>query len=362
MKQTFVKSFILLLCACLLLAGCGPLFPGGAWDELPANAVAVALTGGGAQTQAASVRSENGSVVITGAGNYLLSGTLENGSIIVDAGRNAAVGLVLNGVEVHADTFAAICVKRAKSVRILLPENTENMLSCGEAFLRQYETQADAAVYSAAPLAFGGRGALTLTAPAGHGVSGLRSVSFSGGEIKITAAKTAVRSNVEITVSGGAFALNAGTDGLHAENEANDTAGRITVSGGSLAVTAGDDALHAHTRLQITGGSLAITAAEGLEATRISITGGTVVIDARDDGVNAAHKSKTERPLFEITGGSLAVTASGKEADCIDANGDIRISGGSVSLTGTNAFDYTGFARFTGGKLTVNGERLKEIP
>ena len=61
----------------------------------------IAITGGGA----AAVDS---TVTITGAGTYVLSGVLENGRIIVNAGKEDKIQLVFRGVSVHCQEHNAI--------------------------------------------------------------------------------------------------------------------------------------------------------------------------------------------------------------------------------------------------------------
>ena len=65
---------------------------------------------------------------------------------------------------------------------------------------------------------------------------------------------------------------------------------------------------------------------------------------------------------MEITGGSLSITMGAGDTDGIDVNGDILISGGTVSINGNSSFDYDGSASFTGGTLIVNGQELSAIP
>ena len=65
---------------------------------------------------------------------------------------------------------------------------------------------------------------------------------------------------------------------------------------------------------------------------------------------------------MEITGGSLSITMGAGDTDGIDVNGDILISGGTVSINGNSSFDYDGNASFTGGTLIVNGQELSAIP
>ena len=93
-----------------------------------AEAVSITLTGSGADVRSDAVTVSGSTVTITAAGTYLLSGTLDNGSVIVDAGKDDKVQLVLDGVQIHSDSFAAIYVKQADKVFVTTTDS-ENSLS-----------------------------------------------------------------------------------------------------------------------------------------------------------------------------------------------------------------------------------------
>ena len=333
-------------------------------DASPAadEAVTVRLTGDGAEADSANVSISGADVVITGAGTYLLSGTLENGSIAVDAGKDDRVELVLNGVTVRSEDYAALYVKQADEVTVTLAEGTENTLSNGGSFVQKDDNDVDAAIFAKDDLTFGGTGTLTVLSPAGHGIAGKDELTFTGGVYTVTSAKCCVRAKDEIRISGGTYTLTAGTDGLHAENDEDDTLGNLYVTGGAFTISAKDDAVHANTLLEIGGGSLDITAAEGLEATYVRINDGDIFISATDDGINAAGKSTAYTPTVEINGGTLTIEMGPGDTDGVDSNGNIIITGGTVSVTGQSTFDYDGTAEFTGGTVIVNGQQVSSLP
>ena len=325
------------------------------------EAVDVRLTGTGAEAAADTVRVSGSDVVITGAGTYLLSGTLD-GSVIVDADKEDKIQLVLDGVTIRAASYAAIYVKQADKVFITLEEGTENTLSNGGAFTQQDENNVDAVIFAKDDLTLNGKGSLTIASPAGHGIVGKDEVTITGGVYKITAGKCAIRANDSIAIADGTFTLTAGTDGLHAENEDDDTLGNLYIAGGAFAIDADDDAVHANTLLQIDDGSFEISGAEGLEATYVKINGGDISVSASDDGVNAARKSSAYTPTVEINGGSLTITMGPGDTDGVDANGSLIITGGTVNVTGQSAFDIDGSISFTGGSVIVNGQPVSSIP
>lgn len=330
--------------------------------EYDDETITVQLTGSGAVADSDKVSVSGSNVVITGSGTYLLYGPLENGSIIVDASKEDKVQLVLSGVSIHSDSYAAIYVKQADKVFVTLAAGTQNALSNGGSFTQQDENNVDAVIFAKDDLTLNGTGSLSIESPAGHGIVGKDEVTITGGIYEITAARCAIRANDSIAIAGGTFTLTAGTDGLHAENDDDDTLGNIYIAGGTFTIRAEDDAIHANTLLQIDDGDFAITGAEGLEATYIQINGGDISISASDDGVNAALKSTAYTPTVEINGGTLTVVMGSGDTDGIDSNGNLIINGGTVDITGQSAVDYDGAGQYNGGVIIINGQQVSSLP
>ena len=108
-------------------------------------------------------------------------------------------------------------------------------------------------------------------------------------------------------------------------------------------------------------GKFNITAREDLEGTYVKINGGTVTISASDDGINAANKSSEYSVIVEINGGTINITMGQGDTDGIDANGNLYINGGTITISGQSPFDYDGEAKYTGGKMIINGSETTEI-
>ena len=368
MKRTVT---ILILCLILTL----PIFAAGASAEsselfsardLSASydeeVFSITLSGNTASTDSDHVTVSGGTVTVNGPGTYLVSGTLANGGIVVNADKQDKVQLVLNDVSISSDTGAAIYVAQADKVFVTLAEGTSNTLTNGGRFAQDADGEIDAVIYAKDDLTLNGSGSLTINSPAGHGIVGKDDVTVTGGSYAITSPDSAMTANDTLAVAGGSFQITTNKDGLHSENSDDDTLGAIYITGGSFVIRAGDDAVHAESLLQIDGGSLDITAAEGLEATYIHINDGQINISATDDGVNAARKSSAYTPTVEISGGTLTVTMGPGDTDGIDSNGNLIITGGTVNVTAASAFDYDGTASFTGGTVIINGQQVDTLP
>ena len=370
-----MKRTVTILILCLILTLTLPIFAAGASAEsselfsardLSASydeeVFSITLSGNTASTDSDHVTVSGGTVTVNGPGTYLVSGTLANGGIVVNADKQDKVQLVLNDVSISSDTGAAIYVAQADKVFVTLAEGTSSTLTNGGRFAQDADGEIDAVIYAKDDLTLNGSGSLTINSPAGHGIVGKDDVTVTGGSYAITSADSAMTANDTLAVAGGSFQITTNKDGLHSENSDDDTLGAIYITGGSFVIRAGDDAVHAESLLQIDGGSLDITAAEGLEATYIHINDGQINISATDDGVNAARKSSAYTPTVEISGGTLTVTMGPGDTDGIDSNGNLIITGGTVNVTAASAFDYDGTASFTGGTVIINGQQVDTLP
>ena len=299
-------------------------------------------------------------VTITKSGVYRVTGSAENVTIIVDAGDEDKVQLVLDGVSVTNADAPCIYVRNADKVFVTL--SGDNSLSVTGQFTADGDTNTDGVIFSKDDLTLNGAGSLTVNS-SDNGIVGKDDLKITGGTYKITAASKAIEANDSIRVAGGSFTIKAGTDGLHAENEDDDSLGYIYIGGGSFSMSVGDDGIHAVSLVQIDGGTFTISAAECMEGTYIRINDGTFDLSSWDDGINAARKSSAySTPTVEINGGTINITMSAGDTDGIDSNGDIIVNGGTISVSGNSTFDYDGTAQLNGGTIYCNGQQVTEIP
>lgn len=384
------------------------------------GATVITLKGETATVNGGGAYAYNGDVIITGAGRYVISGTLTDGSVIVDAENSSKVWLLFDGVDITCTDDACMRVDNADKVFLTLAEGSENSLTSGESYSQTaLDDGTDGAIFAHDDLTINGSGALTVTAGYQHGISANDDLIITGGTITVTAPADGLRANEALHICNADIMITAGDEGLavnHLEGglyiesgiltiEAVDdgihTAGDILIAGGSLNVTAADDGIHADTDFVMSGGSITLTAAddgihadnafvitggsieirdcyEGIEAVTIDVYDGEINIHASDDGLNAngnssgfvlggfggfapgeqSAETETEETWIHISGGSVTVTNdTGNDADGLDSNGDIAISGGTVRVSlvnsgSNNALDY---GSESGGSMTVSG-------
>ena len=298
-------------------------------------------------------------ILITGDETHILSGTAKNVTVIVDAGSEDKVQLILDGVQITNDDFPCIYVKNADKVFVTTTDS-ENSLSVTGTFRADGDTNTDAVVFSRDDLVLNGTGTLKITST-DNGIASKDDIKITGGTLSIECTADALEANNDILMSDGNVTVRTPKDGLHAEDDDDPSHGAIYIGGGTLTVEAGDDAVHATTDIRIDGGSLTLTAAEGLEATQIFINDGEINIAASDDGINAGWKSGNTTPLVEINGGSVTIVMGEGDTDAIDSNGTLIIAGGTLDITARSPFDYDGAISHTGGTIIVNGKETDTV-
>lgn len=235
-----------------------------AYDE--SASVHIDLQGSQAEADSDSVRIEGTRITITEEATYIISGTLDDGMIIVDASDSAKLQIVLDGAEICSETSAPIYILEADKVFITLAEGTENVLSNGGTFTAIDESNIDSVIFSKQDLTLNGSGSLTVASPAGHGIVSNDDLVITGGTYQITSASHGLKANDSVRVTGEtALTVTAGKDGIHAENEDDASLGFVYFSGGSVEIEAEGDGISAGSYLQIADGTYQILAGGGSE-------------------------------------------------------------------------------------------------
>ena len=290
---------------------------------------------------------------------YVISGTAKECTIIVDADSSAKVQLVLDGVSITNKETPAIYVKSADKVFVTTTDST-NQLSVTGNFTEDGDTNTDAVIFSKDDLVLNGVGSLTVSST-DNGVSCKDDLKITGGTYTVTSTNDAFEANDSISICDGTVNIDSQKDGLHCENDEDDTVGSVYISGGTVNIDAAKNGIRATTTLTIDGGTLDVNAAEGLESTQVEINDGTINISASDDGINAGQKSDAYDIVLTINGGNTTIIMGQGDTDAIDSNGDLYINGGTVDITAQFAFDFDGEGRMNGGTVTVNGETVTQL-
>ncbi len=327
------------------------------------------------------------SLNITESGTYHLTGSLDNGQVVVDAGVSE-VRLVLDNVTIRNADGPAILCYNAENLVIELVGN--NVLEDGASYNSSYDEDVEGVIYSKADLALTGEGSLQIVANLSDGIVGKDDVVIRGGSYVLATKDDGIRGKDSVYITDGKFVISAAGDAIKSTNDTDRGKGFVMIEkgefdvvatgkgiktvnniiiyggnydlktyddaihsnnyvgivGGDILINAGDDGIHADRELIVDGGTIEITRSyEGLEAQVVTINAGEISLTTSDDGINAgggADNSSQNRAganpfnadencSLTINGGNIYVNAAG---DGIDSNGYLTFAGGTVIVDG----------------------------
>ena len=371
------------------------------WDS--GSSTTIIFENNNAQISGAGATFSGEKLTITKAGTFVLSGTLANGQVLIDAGNDDVVRLVLNGVTLHNEAGPAIYSPESEKIVLILADGKKNTVSDGSGYtIFDDENEPYAAIFAQNDLSITGSGTLTVNGNCKHGIRTQDILVITGGEINVTSVGDALRGRDGVAIQDGSITLNTDGDGIMSNNADDEARGYIIINGGTHIIHAANDGIQAESALTITEGSIQIITGGGSEnapireetrggwggdrsnssfetievdsvsmkglkaGKQLSIAGGDISIDTQDDGIHS------DDVLF-IMGGRLSIKTGddGIHADVSAeiSGGDIdipvcyegieslsvTISGGNISIIavddGINASDGTGRSGAFGGEM-----------
>lgn len=234
---------------------------------------------------------EDGTLTITKAGTYKLSGEYQ-GQIKVETADSDAVRLVLDNANITNSSGAALNVVNADEVILYSASGTTNTISDGADYTATGKNDPDAVVYSKADLTIAGEGTLKVNGNHEDGIHTSDGLVIASGTLEVNAANTGIKGKDYVDILGGTINVTAQQDGIKSTNDTDEGQGWTRLSNGTVTVNAGDDGFKASRVVEISGGSLTVEQSdEGIEAQYINVSGGDVNVTSADDGVNASLKT-----------------------------------------------------------------------
>ncbi len=307
-----------------------------------ANAT-IALNGNSISVSGDGVTVEGSIAVISEAGVYTVSGTLNNGRILVNA-KGCEVKIILNGVNITCSYGSPIYIFKASAAEISLVEGKENILTDGEVYTYEdnyssaSEQEPNACLYSKADLTVSGSGKLTVNANHNNGITSKDTLTVNDAQIEVTAVGNGINGKDSFFARNASFTVNAtGGDALRSTQENDPSLGWITLNNCTTNLTAANDGIQSETGIIISGGEHYITtggghtesvvegeSAKGVKSgTTLSLNAEYMMVSAAEDAIHAGGD-------ITVTDGEY-VLASGD--DGIHSDAAAVISGGDISIT-----------------------------
>jgi hypothetical protein len=297
------------------------------------DVITITLNGNSITTSnTACVSISSTTATITAAGTYSISGTLNNGQIIVNAPDKSTVRLILNGVTITSSTNAPIFIQTADKVIIILASGTTNSLTDNAA------NENDGTLYSKTDLTITGDGALTVTGNYNDAIRCSDGLLIKSGTIQVNSVDDGIIGKDYIIINGGSITVNSAGDGLKSDNDENATRGYIYITAGTLTIKATNgDAINAETDLLITGGTISVTSgggATGISNSPISTKGlkgsVSVVIDSGVFTINSLDDAIHSNGTIILNNGQYNI-ATGD--DGVHADTSLEVNGGSFVIS-----------------------------
>ena len=341
------------------------------YDE--SECASVILDSGSASSDSSAVVISGSAVTITDEGTYILSGTLENGMVIVDADDTDKVQLVLDGASINCEHSAALYIREADKVFVTTAPDSQNTLSSTGDYEAIDDNNIDAAIFSKADLTLNGSGTLSVSSEAGHGIVSKDDLAVTSGTYEINAASHGLSGKDSIRIANGTFTIDSGKDGIHGENADDASLGFVYIQDGSFSLTCGGDGISAEIYALLAGGEYDILAGDGSGSAEIqrdqieamepgnAAGSGSSGTDGSSAGANEVSTSTNEASTSTKgikTAGTLMITAGTFDIDSADdalhSNGDVQITGGSFTIaTGDDGIHADGSLVIADGDMTI---------
>lgn len=297
------------------------------------DAYEIKLSDSSAETSADGVSFANGVLTITKGGDYIISGSLSDGRIYINAADTDKVKLILNGVSVTSSDGPAIYAYSADKLVIELAAGTENTLSDSESYsLSDDDSSPDSCIYAKCDIKLKGSGSLTVNGNSNHGIHSKDDIEIEDGNITVNSANDGIKGKDSVEITGGSVTVVSAGDGI-VSNSTDEEKGYINISGGNISVTSG-------------GGA---AAAEKKSNSFFNFDSSESSTDSEENVSCKGIKAASE---INISGGTLTLDCCD---DAVHSNGNITVSGGEFNIkTGDDVFHADSTLTLSDGTCTVS--------
>lgn len=284
---------------------------------------------------------------ITAGGTWILSGTM-NGTVEIETDKTEKVTLFLNGVSISGGNAPAVRVLSADKVFLHLAEGTENFLS---GIGTELDSSEDGVIFSKDDLTVKGRGSLSVSSEAGHGIVCKDDLKITGGTVTVNAERHGIDANDSVRIGGGSLSVTSGKDGVHVDNAEDTAAGYYYQESGSVSIVSDGDGIDASGYIHITDGNIsAVTGGGASNGTKKSSQPGFGGRYQTETDTVSTKGLKSDAAIL-IEGGSFQLDCCD---DAIHAAGNVGISGGKIEIsTGDDGVHSDSALTVSGGDLTV---------
>lgn len=334
------------------------------YDE--AKSAVIKLDGSTASCDSDAVQISGSTITIKDEGTYILRGDLDDGMIIVNAGEKDKPQIVLDNVSVTSQASAPIYILEADKVFITMAEGSTNVLANGGTFTAIDENNIDAAIFSKQDLTLNGKGTLTVSSPAGHGIVSKDDLVITSGTYIVDSSSQGLRANDSVRIVNASLTVSSGKDGIHAENSEDTSLGFVYVASGTFDIAAEGDGISASACMQLDDGEYKIVSGGGSEnATKQSsdswgdFGGGRGGMGGHGDmggrgNMGDPGQMRSSSQTQDAVSQSDSSSGEGTDEESTSIKG-IKASGNLIINGGTFSIDAADDAVHSNASVSVNG-------
>lgn len=319
--------------------------------------VAITLDGDKISASGSGLVINGSTATIASAGTYRLSGTLNDGQIIVNSEAEAPIRLILDGVNISNPSSAAINIEAADKVIIILAEGSQNTLTDASNYVYPSADvdEPNAALFSKDDLTIYGSGQLTVNGNFNDAIASKDGLVIRDANITVNALDDGIRGKDYLVVENSTLNITSGGDGLKSDNDDPEALGTIQITQSIVTISAEGDGISAEGQVEINSGTFNITTGEGSSvsvsddssvkgikgSSSLLINGGTFTLDTSDDSLHSNGS-------ITINGGTLTL-ATGD--DGIHADVSLEINAGTIDIS-------TSYEGLESNVITINGAEI----
>jgi hypothetical protein len=324
----------------------------------------IALKDGSSTSSSSSVTIDNATnvITITAVGDYLVTGSLSNGNILISAKEtdsNDTVKLILNGVSISKDGTNSIngpiYAESSAKLNIERVEGSSSFITDSRGTESDTDDNDDtAAIFSNKKLTLSGLGSLTVASSFNNGLGSDTKIRIKEGVLVASAPNHVIKAHKSIILgqkdsSPSFYLTSTGSDGacvrvdevdtvttpVYGNSEIDDDIAGIEIKDGYYNLSSAGKGVSSEAYLYVEGGNGSVTSSadSGFKAELdVHIDGGKFTISTPKD--DCIHSSTTS---LYCAGGSYTLT-SGSSDSCQGLKGeeDVFISGGYFLIKQSN--------------------------
>lgn len=293
----------------------------------------------------------NNIITISESGTYALSGSIDNGQIVVDAEDSDKVKIILDGASIKCTDGPAIYVKNADKTILELKDDKESFVQDGREYVEK-NNEADAAIFSSDDLIITGNGLLNITSNYKDGIHSKDDLVINSGSIAIDSLDDGIVGKDSVDIKSGSIDIKSKGDGIQATNSEEDEKGYVYIEGGTINISSDMDGIQAENSAIIVDGNININTGGGngnaAKKSDQEMFGG----NDTDETSTESKKGIKSAMNVEINGGIVKIDSCD---DSIHSDDSVTINAGTISiLSGDDGIHGDYSVNINGGKINID--------